>query len=204
MAHPTEPVIDYVSRRKSADNERYHNENTPARSLSPPPQPSVPRAPADLNPVDILKPFFQYMASQQQRQQQQQQQQQQQHQPVYEDVPRPASPMTGTTNSFDPTLIEKIVEEKTHPTEIILQPPVVMPPPTPSSSAIAVSATTATCHFDHHHGHQFHLQWTPDAIFQSTEQHHHGLSADIGAADIGAAGSNPTDTRSTTLVESTV
>lgn len=51
MHHPNEPVIDYVSLRKSADTDRYLNENTPVAShyppiwsLSPPPQPAVPLA----------------------------------------------------------------------------------------------------------------------------------------------------------------
>ena len=69
----------------------YHH--TPVRSMSPPP-------PTDLNPVDILKPFFQFMASQQQRQQQQQ-----------PELQRSASPLMTTSKSVDTALIKTIDEE---------------------------------------------------------------------------------------------
>jgi hypothetical protein len=98
-----EPVIDYASLRKSVDCERITVENipvpyhhTPVRSLSPPP----PSVPTDLNPVDILKPFFQFMASQQHKQQQQQHEHQ-----------RSVSPLMTTSKSFDTTLIKTIDDE---------------------------------------------------------------------------------------------
>ena len=75
VARQPEPVIDYASLRKTTDCERITVDNTPVpyhhtpvRSISPPPQ----STPADLNPVDILKRFFQFMATQQHKQQQQQ------------------------------------------------------------------------------------------------------------------------------------
>lgn len=115
-ARQPEPVIDYASLRNSADSERLLVENTPAvyhqtpvRSMSPAPPPLPPRplslAPADLNPVDILKPFFQYMATQQQKQQQQQQLEQ------YEELQRPNSPLASTSSSFDAALIRKLDDE---------------------------------------------------------------------------------------------
>ena len=61
--------VDYASLHKSSDCERltvettplsYHH--TPTRSMSP----ATSSVPTDLNPVDILKPFFfQFMANQQ-------------------------------------------------------------------------------------------------------------------------------------------
>ncbi|CAF0759298.1 unnamed protein product [Rotaria sp. Silwood1] len=99
-----EPIIDYVSLRKSTDCERLIVENpsvpchhTPVRSISPP----ISSAPTDLNPVDILKPFFQFMASQQQKQQQEQEQEYQ----------RCTSPLTTTSKSFDTAIMKKIDEE---------------------------------------------------------------------------------------------
>lgn len=114
---------------------------TPMRSVSPPPPPLAPMAPppsfppqsapADLNPVDILKPFFQYMATQQQRQQLMQQRQQQ-HPQVYEELPRPASPLTSATNSFNPALIQKLDEDKTPSSEMILPAPAIISQQTPT------------------------------------------------------------------------
>ncbi|CAF0980146.1 unnamed protein product [Rotaria sordida] len=97
-----EPIIDYVSLRKSTDCERLTVENTsvpyhhtPIRSISP----SMSSAPTDLNPVDILKPFFQFMASQQQKQQQEREYQ------------RCTSPLMTTSKSFDTTIMKTIDEE---------------------------------------------------------------------------------------------
>lgn len=53
----------------------------------------------DLNPVDILKPFFQFMASQQHKQQ---------HEQEYQ---RCTSPLIATSKSFDPAVIKTIDEE---------------------------------------------------------------------------------------------
>ncbi|CAF1174960.1 unnamed protein product [Adineta steineri] len=109
-----ESVINYAALRKSADCERpiidntpipYHR--TPNRTTSPPPS----SAPTDLNPVDILKPFFQFMASQQQRQQQQQQQQQQPQYQLQQEYQRPTSPLATTSKSFDTTLMKTVDEE---------------------------------------------------------------------------------------------
>ncbi len=86
----------------------YHH--TPIRSISPPP----PSAPVDLNPVDILKPFFQFMASQQQKQQHLQQQQQQDHQ-------RSDSPLATTSQSFDTALVKTIDEEGSRQAEKMSQ-----------------------------------------------------------------------------------
>ncbi len=118
MVRQPEPVIDYASLRKSADCERLTVENTPVpyhhkpvRSISSPPS----SAPTDLNPVDILKPFFQFMACQQQRQHQQQYQQQQ------EDHQRSASPLMTTSKSFDTALIKTVDEENGRQAETMSQ-----------------------------------------------------------------------------------
>ena len=113
----SEPLIDYASLHKSSDCERltvdttplsYHH--TPTQSMSP----STPSIPADLNPVDILKPFFQFMANQQQKQQHQQQLQSFDHQ-------RSASPLMTTSQPFDTALIKKIDDENERQTEKISQ-----------------------------------------------------------------------------------
>ncbi|UJR24976.1 hypothetical protein I4U23_006340 [Adineta vaga] len=106
IVHQPESVINYALLRKSSDCERSIGDNTPipyrptpVRAVSSPPS----SAPADLNPVDILKPFFQFMASQQHKQQQQQ--------PLQE-YQRPSSPLTMTTSkSFDTSIIKTIDEE---------------------------------------------------------------------------------------------
>ncbi|CAF0961196.1 unnamed protein product [Rotaria magnacalcarata] len=97
-----EPVIDYASLRKSADAERLTTDNicvpyhhTPIRSMSP----SRASVPTDLNPVDILKPFFQFMASQQHKQQQEHEYQ------------RCTSPLMTTSKSFDTAIIKTVDEE---------------------------------------------------------------------------------------------
>lgn len=68
---------------------------TPVRSVSP----SFSSAPTDLNPVDILKPFFQFMASQQHKQQQEQEYQ------------RCTSPLVTASKSFDTAIMKTIDEE---------------------------------------------------------------------------------------------
>lgn len=112
-----EAVIDYASLRKSADCERLIVENTPVpyhhtpiRSLSSPSS----SAPTDLNPVDILKPFFQFMATQQQKQQYQQHQ-------IQEDNHRSDSPSMTTSKSFDTALIKTIDEESDRQAEKMSQ-----------------------------------------------------------------------------------
>ena len=111
-ARQPEPVIDYASLRNSADSERLLIENTPAvyhqtpvRSMSPAPPPLLPRPPADLNPVDILKPFFQYMATQQQKQQQQQQLE------YHQEQQRLNSPLASASSSFDGALVRRLDDE---------------------------------------------------------------------------------------------
>ena len=114
-ARPPEPVIDYASLRNSVDSER-----------------PLPQAPADLNPVDILKPFFQYMATQQQKQQQQQQLQQ--------ELQRPTSPLPSTSNSFDAALIRKLDEESGRQAERVSQ--VTNAVPQPQQQQVTSTTTT--------------------------------------------------------------
>ncbi|CAF1023409.1 unnamed protein product [Adineta ricciae] len=102
-----ESIINYASLRKSADCERPILDNTPVpyqskpvRTISPPPS----STPADLNPVDILKPFFQFMASQQQKQQQQQQH--------IQEYQRPSSPLTVTASKSSDTSLMKMGDEE--------------------------------------------------------------------------------------------
>ncbi len=130
VARQLEPIIDYASLRKSADSERLIVENTPVpyhqtpvRSMSPP----LSSAPIDLNPVDILKPFFQFMASQQHKQQYQQQHhhhhhhQQQQQQEQQQEHQRSNSPLTTTSQSFDTALIKPIDDEGGRQVEKVAQ-----------------------------------------------------------------------------------
>ena len=97
-------MINYASLHKSSDCERLTVETTPLAYHRTPTQsmsPATSSVPADLNPVDILKPFFQFMANQQQKQQQQQQ----------FDHHRPASPLMTTSQPFDTALIKTIDDE---------------------------------------------------------------------------------------------
>jgi len=94
-----EPIIDYASLRKSADSDCLIVENTPIRTAS--------SAPQDLNPVDILKPFFQFMATQQHKQQQNHQ--------------KSASPMMTSSKSFDTPLIQAVDEDSTHQSDKMSQ-----------------------------------------------------------------------------------
>lgn len=117
-----EPIIDYASLRKSADSDRLIVENppvsyhrTPVRTMSPPPTAAPSSAPQDLNPVDILKPFFQFMATQQQKQQFQQQHQHQQ------DYQKPPSPTMTSSKSFDTALTKTIDEDNNHQSEKMSQ-----------------------------------------------------------------------------------
>jgi len=85
VVHQEEPMIDYSSLPKSVIS---------VRSTSPPPS----SISTDLNPVDILKPIFQFIDNQQQKQQQQ---------------PESTSPLMTTYNSTDTTLL-KIDDEETN------------------------------------------------------------------------------------------
>ncbi|CAF3452400.1 unnamed protein product [Rotaria sp. Silwood1] len=94
VVHQHEPMIDYSSLRKST---------TLIRSKSPSPL----SASTDLNPVDILKPIFQFIDNQQQKQQQQQQ--------------KSASSSMTTYNSTDATLLKLNDNETERQTENMFQ-----------------------------------------------------------------------------------
>ena len=113
VVRQSKPVIDYASLRKSADCDRYltastpepYLHQTPVRSTSPVPT----SGPADVNPVDILKPFFQFMAHQQQKQLQQQHDS------------RSTSPSMVTSRSLDTVLMKTADEDRTRQAEKMSQ-----------------------------------------------------------------------------------